>query len=67
MSDYLAQAQKQSPSDKITGEEAARLICSLTRIDSESVGFDQAGAARLGLKLGELASVTPTDNGTECF
>ena len=53
-----------APSEKITGDEAARLICSSSQHHKADVlGFDSVDATRLGLKRGEVVSVTPSDNG----
>lgn len=67
MTDWLSKAQKDdvAPVTKITGQEAAKAICSSPHIDSRvPVGFNEDEANRFGVKLGQMVSVTPTDNGT---
>lgn len=65
MSDYLSAEQKSIlPSEKISGDDAARLICSSNYMNSEElIGFDQVDASRFGLKQGDAVSIVPTDNG----
>lgn len=52
-----------APFEKITGEEAAKLITSSTHEDEKALGFDATDAKRLGVKLGDTVGVMPTDNG----
>lgn len=66
VTDYLAKARTENvaPVVKITGEEAAQIVCSSPRTDIEtSTGFNEAEAGRLGLKLGQTVAVSPTDTG----
>jgi len=63
MSEYLDRlsANKSGSFENITGKEAAELIASSSSLPPEV--FDDVESARLKVALGELASVTPTDNG----
>ncbi|KAJ3559212.1 hypothetical protein NM688_g478 [Phlebia brevispora] len=66
VADYLAREQKSNtaPFEKISGDDAASIICSSPSIDSENlVGFNDVDANRFGLKSRQMVSVTPTDNG----
>ncbi|KZT13057.1 uncharacterized protein LAESUDRAFT_733605 [Laetiporus sulphureus 93-53] len=47
----------------ITGEAAATLIGGAQAEDLSVIGFDETEAARLKVKLGDIVSVTPRDNG----
>ena len=49
--------------DNISGERAAELITSSVSADLNVVNFDEVEAFRLKVKLRELVSVAPTDNG----
>ena len=49
--------------DNISGERAAELITSSVSGDLNIVNFDEIEASRLKIKLRELVSVAPTDNG----
>ena len=46
-----------------SGERAAELITSSVSADLNVVNFDEVEAFRLKVKLRELVSVAPTDNG----
>ena len=47
----------------VDGAQAAGMIASSTAVDLSTIGFDQTEASRLGVKLHEMVSVTPDDNG----
>lgn len=48
----------------ISGARAAEIITASTAESPRTVGFDQTEASRLGIKLNEMVSVTPDDNGS---
>jgi hypothetical protein len=48
--------------EHIRGADAAKLICSGSFTDD--AGFDTVEAERLGVKIREVVSITPSDNGT---
>lgn len=62
---HLVDAQKSNAAafDKLSGEDAAKLIASSSHEDEQSIGFELAEGTRLGVKLGDTVSVTPVDNG----
>ncbi|KAI0830217.1 hypothetical protein BC628DRAFT_1356943 [Trametes gibbosa] len=63
-SEYISKAGPQKlVLDKISGAQAADIITSSTLESPKAVGFDEAEAARLGIKQGQYVSVTPSDNG----
>ncbi|KAM5545536.1 hypothetical protein V8D89_000574 [Ganoderma adspersum] len=47
----------------LSGERAAELITSSVSVDLNVVGFDAVEASRLKVKLGDVVSVAPADNG----
>lgn len=49
--------------DTISGARAAEMITAAVAEDPQIVGFDEAEAARIGLKRHQIVSVTPADNG----
>ncbi|TCD70432.1 hypothetical protein EIP91_003513 [Steccherinum ochraceum] len=64
VSEALDKLQKDgaAPFDPISGEEAAKLVCSSPE-QPNLLRFDQTEANRFQLQLGEPASVAPTDSG----
>ncbi|KIP07677.1 hypothetical protein PHLGIDRAFT_29881 [Phlebiopsis gigantea 11061_1 CR5-6] len=64
-SDHLAQADKAGVAkvEKISGTDAAKVICSSSYENVDSIGFDTAEANRLGVKQGDFVSIVPTDLG----
>lgn len=65
MSAYIAKegAAHKSVLDTLSGERAAELITSSVSADLNVVSFDAVEASRLKVKLGDVVSVAPTDNG----
>jgi hypothetical protein len=65
MTQYLQDKRKAgwAPRTKISKEEAASIITSSPFQPYDTVGFDQVQAAKMGLELGCMVSVTPTDTG----
>ena len=51
------------PLTKISGADAAREIFTSPFLDLSLIGFDEAEAGRLGIKLGTRISVRPDDTG----
>ncbi|EKM59834.1 uncharacterized protein PHACADRAFT_250570 [Phanerochaete carnosa HHB-10118-sp] len=62
---HIKEAQKSNAAtpEKLTAEDAAKLIASASHEDEKSVGFEAVEAARLSVKLGDMVSVCPTDSG----
>lgn len=48
---------------KISGDEAAKLICSSSHESYDVVGFDVVEAKRLGAQLGAVVAIAPEDSG----
>ncbi|KAI1786679.1 hypothetical protein LXA43DRAFT_1032860 [Ganoderma leucocontextum] len=65
MSAFIAEedAAHKAVLDNLTGERAAELITSSVSADLNVVNFDEVEASRLKVKLRDLVSVAPTDNG----
>ncbi|PIL34616.1 hypothetical protein GSI_03395 [Ganoderma sinense ZZ0214-1] len=65
MSAYIAKenAAYNSVLDNLSGERAAELITSSMSADINAVSFDAVEASRLKVKLRDVVSVAPTDNG----
>lgn len=67
MKQYLQplEAQESTLVSTISGEEAAKIVLSPLHENAEDiVGFEEAEGQRLGVKVGDTVSVTPTDTGT---
>lgn len=66
MSEHIAasNAAQKLVLETISGARAAENITTSTTEDPKVVGFDEVEAARLGVKLQQTVSVTPSDNGT---
>ena len=66
MSAYIAKehAAHNPILDILSGERAAALITSSVSVDLNVVGFDAVEASRLKVKLGDVVSAAPADNGT---
>ncbi|KAI0353460.1 hypothetical protein OH77DRAFT_1457917 [Trametes cingulata] len=64
-SEYIAKigSQQKTVLDNISGARAAEIIHSSVWEDPKTVGFDETEAIRLGIKLHQVVSVTPSDNG----
>ncbi|KAI0082894.1 hypothetical protein BDY19DRAFT_352193, partial [Irpex rosettiformis] len=64
VTEYLKQQNEKGVASftEISAEEAAKLIAAAPHEDEKSVGFVEAEARRLGVGLGDLVSVVPTDN-----
>lgn len=64
-SEHLEAQQKTSRAvfENISGEEGAKFICSSPHQDPTVTGFDEIEASRLKVALGEIVSVSPSDNG----
>lgn len=62
----MIQAEKAGAAtiEKVSGADAAKVICSSSHEDVKALRFDTAEAKRLGLKLGDIVSVLPSDTGT---
>ncbi|KAI0751555.1 hypothetical protein C8Q80DRAFT_1157919 [Daedaleopsis nitida] len=58
-----AHAEHKPVLDTISGARAAEVITAAAAEDLKVVGFDEAEAARIGLKRHQNVSVTPADNG----
>lgn len=65
MSAYIAkeEASHKPVLEGLSGERAADLITSSVSADVNVIGFDELEASRLKVKLGDLVSVAPSDNG----
>lgn len=66
MKQYLQplEAQESTLVSPISGEEAAKTVLSASHENVEDiVGFEEAEGQRLGVKVGDTVSVTPTDTG----
>ncbi|RPD66735.1 hypothetical protein L226DRAFT_498293 [Lentinus tigrinus ALCF2SS1-7] len=65
MSEYIAasNAAQKLVLGTIPGAQAAENITSSVAEDPKVVGFDEVEASRLGVKLQQIVSVTPSDNG----
>lgn len=67
MKQYLQplEAQESTLVSPISGEEATKIVLSSSHENVEDiVGFEAAEGRRLGVKVGDTVSVTPTDTGT---
>ncbi|KAI0089151.1 hypothetical protein BDY19DRAFT_944425 [Irpex rosettiformis] len=64
VTEYLKQQNEKGVASfsEISAEEAAKLIVAAPCEDEKSVGFVEVEARRLGVGLGDLVSVVPTDN-----
>jgi hypothetical protein len=62
---YLKQQEQQKVAafEKLSSTDAAKVIASASHEDEKVVGFAEAEGKRLSLKLGDVVSVMPTDNG----
>lgn len=62
---HLSEAEKKGVAafDKLTADEAAKVIASSSHEDVKAIGFEAAEGARLGVKLGEVVSIMPLDSG----
>ncbi len=66
MKQYLQplEAQESTLVSPISGEEASKIVLSSSHENAEDiVGFEDAEGQRLGVKVGDTVSVTPTDTG----
>ncbi|ESK97607.1 glutathione s-transferase [Moniliophthora roreri MCA 2997] len=63
LSSRISEANKKNAPQRISGDEAAKLIASAPFEPYNVVGFDSTEAQRLGLQSGQTISVTPDDNG----
>ncbi|KAI0700791.1 hypothetical protein BC835DRAFT_1326554 [Cytidiella melzeri] len=63
--EYLAQQENNGAAtfEKLSGEEAAKIIVSAPHEDENVIGFLEAEGNRLGVKLGDTVSVMPLDTG----
>lgn len=55
--------KKTVKTNKISGEDAAKMIASSPRENEAVVGFDTGEANRLGLKRGDIVDIAPEDTG----
>ena len=65
MSQFAAAAHtaQEAAFETISGSRAAEMITTGSFEDTSIVGFDEVEAGRLGVKLHQVVSVTPDDNG----
>lgn len=65
MSAFLESQKVFAPFEKIDADTAAKTIVAAQPEDLSVIGFSEQDAHRLGVKQGDVVSVTPKDTGTQ--
>ena len=65
MSAFLESQNVFAPFEKIDADTAAETIVAAQPEDLSAIGFSEQDARRLGVKQGDVVSVTPKDTGTQ--
>ena len=65
MSAFLESQKVFAPFEEIDADTAAKTIVAAKQEDVSVIGFSEQDAHRLGVKPGDVVSVTPKDTGTQ--